>query len=112
MSRVPVIDKEVSESIQSPSNCHQMSELVFKVPVTATRGQYYYPESQSLPLEVVKECPESKPLTKEVSKVSRVPVIVTSVRTSIQSPCQCHQRSVLLSMPLEVDILSRVPIIL
>ena len=93
-----------------------MSELVFKVPVTATRGQYCYPESQSLPLEFVKQCSETQSLTKEVSK-------------SIQSPSRCHSMSELvfkvpvsatrgqyyhpvsLSLPLEVSLLSRVPVI-
>ena len=42
---------DIRKSIQSPKHCNSRLVKVSRVPVIATRGQYKYPEFQSLPQE-------------------------------------------------------------
>ena len=98
---VPV---EVNTSILSPSNCHLRSVLVSRVASISTSGQLKYLESLSISTGNKQKHSESQSVPLEVSKVSKVQVIITrgqneyqgalslsiEVSTINQSPLHCH----------------------
>ena len=71
VTRVCVIDTTVQQKY--PEFLQLLLEYPEPLPPEASKN----PEAMSLPLEIVKQCPESMSLTKEASK-------------SIQSPSRCH----------------------
>ena len=104
VSKVLSVPLEVNTSILSHSNCHLRSVLVSRVASISPSGQLKYPESLSISTGNKQKDSESQSVPLEVSKVSKVQVIVTrgqyeyqgalslsiEVSTINQSPLHCH----------------------